>query len=266
MRMRIGGFGLFCLALLFLGDSNAWADVTPVQTASIAPAYAVWSPQTTFQGADPLVFGQFNPALGSLESVNVTMAYTFSDKVSMTFANPSGSQTIVLRSSFPQTPDVGPSVTLGGPASGPLSTLLTASAPVVTYTKTFGGTGQTSPQTFSNNPAQFSPGSPFFLTPDGQPNNTFSTFTGSKSITITDPTQLALFTGSGTVGLPASATFGATGHETGRNDSGSLTTYAGITVKLTYTYVPEPSSMALMVLGGGGLLAVSRIRSRKTVL
>jgi hypothetical protein len=266
MRVRLSRFALFCLATTFLNGSSASAFVTPVQSQSIAPAYAVWGPNTTFQGA-PLVFDQFNPALGqTLQSVNISVSYSFSNKVSMTFTDPSDAETISLTSSLPQTPTVGPTITLNGPSNGPLSTLLTVSAPVVSYTKTYSAPGQNLPQTFSNDLNRLQPNSPFFLTPDGQPNNITSTFTGTRSITITDPSQLSLFLGSGKFVLPASATFGATLHKTGGNYNSYLVTDAGLTVNLSYNVVPEPPSVALLGLGTGGLLMASRLRRRRATL
>jgi len=267
MRVSSSGLGSFCLAFAcWLSGSIASASVTPVQTQTIAPAYAVWSPSTTFQGG-PLVFDKFDPALGNLQSVNLTVSYSFTNKVSMTFTNPSAPQTISLTTALPESPTVGPTITLNGPTGGPLSTLLTVSAPVVSYTRTYGGPGQTQPQTFSNNPSQFAPGSPFFLTPDGMPNNPTSTFTGTRTITINNPSQLALFLGSGNFGLPASAWFGATNRETGNNDYGSLVTYAGLSVSLSYTYaVPEPQSLALLGLGTGGMLLVGHRRRRRLAI
>src|SRR4051794_2569748 len=178
MPVRVSSFGLLCLAAAFFNGSSASAFVTPVQSQSIAPAYAVWGPNTTFQGG-PLVFDQINPAAGLLKSVNISVSYSFSNKVSMTFTDPSERETISLTSAFPQSPTVGPTITLNGPTNGPLSTLLTVSAPVVSYTRTYANPGQILPQTFSNDPNQFPVNSPFFLTPDGQPNNTTSTFTGT---------------------------------------------------------------------------------------
>ncbi|WP_406696931.1 choice-of-anchor E domain-containing protein [Singulisphaera sp. Ch08] len=264
MRVRASGFGFICLAVSLLGGLSVQAAVTPVQTQSIAPAYAIWGPNTTFQGQDPLVFSKFDPGLGTLQSVNISVSYSFSHKVSMTFGDSSDRQTISLTSALPQTPTVGPTITLNGPANGPLSTLLTATAPVVTYTRSYGSPGENLPQSFSNNPNQFSPGSPFFLTPDGMPDNLTSTFTGTQTLAITDPSQVALFQGSGTLGLPASANFGATVTGTGNNYAGYLVTYAGITVSLSYTYaVPEPPSAALLGLGTGGLVLLGRLRRRR---
>jgi len=249
--------------MLFLGGSDAVAAVTSLQTQSIAPTIPNWGPATpSLQGKDPLVFSQFNPSLGQLQSVNVTMNYTTSEVVNMNFTT---AATITLRSASSATPNQGAMIVLNGPI--PNTNLITASAPVFSYTKTYGGPGQSLPQAFSNDPSKVQPGSPFFLTPDGQPNNLTSTFTGSQTVTVSDPNQLALFTGTGTVGLPAFAAAGSSFTTTSGNGSGSIITYAGVTVSLSYTYVvPEPSSMALLGLGGGGVLLAGRLRRRRAAI
>jgi hypothetical protein len=268
MRVRASGFGLFCVAMLFLGGSDAVAAVnpivtTPLQSQSIAPTIPNWGPTTpSLQGKDPLVFSQFDPSLGQLQSVNVTMSYNTSEVVNMNFVTAS---TITLRSASAATPNQGAMVVLNGPI--PNTNLITASAPVFSYTKTYGSPGQALPQAFSNDPTKVQPGSPFFLTPDGQPNNLTSTFSGSQSVTISDANQLALFTGTGTVGLPVFAAAGSSFTTTSGNGSGSIITRAGVTVTLSYTYVvPEPSSVALLGLGGGGILLAGRIRRRRVAI
>lgn len=262
MRARTNRLGSFCLALLFLGGSSALADMTPVQTESIAPTITNWGPTTpSLSGQDPMVFSQFNSALGQLQSVNITMTYTTHDAVSMNFQVPG---TIVLSSANAATPTVGPQITLEGPSG---SALVSGDSPVFTYTKTYGtSAGQAFPAVFSNDPNVVPTNSPNFLTPDGQPNNTTSSFTNTKTVSITNPAQLALFTGSGTVGLPAFAVSGVS-NTVPNNTSGMILTYQGVTVQLSYTYaVPEPSSMALFGLGGGGLMLVGRLRRRRVVL
>jgi len=235
--------------------------VTPVQTDSIGLTQTDWNTATrSLQGQNPLAFSQFDSRLGPLQAVNITMTFTTREVASMTFVTPS---TTILRSSLPQTPDVGTRVTLGGPTNGPATTLLTGQAPVFTYTRTYGfQPGQPLPQTFST---QFQPGNDLFLTPDQQRGNTTNSFTGTRTLTITDPSRLALFLGTGTIGLPAMATGGATFVNTSGNGSGRIETFAGVTVSLSYTYVPEPSSVALLGLGGGGLLLAGGFRRRRLV-
>jgi len=123
------------------------------------------------------------------------------------------------------------------------------------------------PQSFSNETSRYQPGSPFFLTADGQPDNITSTFTGTRSLTLTDPGQLALFTGPGTVGLPVFAAAGSFFSTTSGNGIGSIVTYAAVTVQLSYTYaIPEPSSVALLGLGVVGIVLAGGLRRRRTAV
>jgi len=262
MRVRASGFGLFCLAVLFLGESSAVADVTPYQIHGIVPTVPNWSPTTpSLLGQNPLVFDKFNPSLGQLQAVNMTVMYTTAESVSMNFTT---AATITLRSSALQTPNQGTTIMVNGP--DPNVNLTTLSAPVFTYTKTYGGPGQSLPQSFSNDPTKFQPGSPFFLTPDGQPGNINSIFNTNKDLTITDPNQLALFTGTGTFGLPVLANGGNAFSTSSGNGSGRILTFASVAVALSYTYVvPEPSSMALLGLGGVGIVLAGFRRRRAAV-
>jgi len=260
MGIRTRAFGVFCFALILVaGERGAPAAVTPLQTDSIpVTTQTDWGPTTpSLQGQNPMVFNKFDPSLGTLQGVDITMTYSASEVASMTFTTPS---TISLRTSQPGSPNVGTRIFINGPADTPGSNLLSASLPVLTYTKTYGTqAGQTLPQTFStSNPA----GSQFYLTPDGQTTN--APQTGTVTVHITDPAQLALFTGPGTIGLPAHANAGSTFVTNTGNGSGTVMTFAGVTANLQYSYaaVPEPSSMALLGLGGGGLLLAGRSRRR----
>jgi len=254
--------GFFCLAVLFLGESTADAAVTPIQMHGIVPTIPNWGPTTpSLLGQNPLVFDKFDPTLGQLQSVNLTVMYATAESVNMNFTT---AATITLRSSSASNPNQGTVIAVNGPDA---TNLLMASAPVFTYTKTYGGPGQTLPQSFSNDQNRFQPGSPFFLTPDGQPSNTTSTFFDNRNLTLTDPGQLALFTGSGTVGLPVFANGGTFFSTTSGNGTGSIITYATVTVALSYTYVvPEPSSMALLGLGGVGIVLAGNFRRRRAVV
>jgi len=248
---------------LIFGFNVAIADVTPIQSASIPDTTQTnWSGTTPgLQGVNPLVFNQFDPHLGTLRSVNLTMSYTISQSTSITFST---AATLKMTSGFESSPDgpfVGTTVALALPAGGTSTTLLEAQAPVLTYTKTF-DPGAT-PQTFSTD---LPPSSPFYLKPDGQANNTF---TGTVATTITDPTLLALFQGSGTIELPSSATAGSSMAYTNGNYESRVLTFAGLTVQISYNYtpeapvVPEPSSVVLMGMSGGLLFLAERLRRRR---
>lgn len=268
MRARASGLGLFCLAVLFLGGSSAIADVlpivsTPVQVESIRPTIPNWDQNTpSLAGQNPMVFDQFDPNLGQLQSVNLKIGFSTTELVNMKFTT---AATMILRSSSQQSPNQGTSISLNGP--GPGSLLATLSAPVLTYTRTYGTAGQLFPRDFSNDQARFQPGSQFFLTPDGQPNNFGGRFDETRDLAITDPRLLSLFTGTGTVGLPVSATGGTFFSTSSGNGAGSILTFASVTVALSYTYaVPEPSSVALLGLGGIGIVLAGGLRRRRAVV
>lgn len=259
MRVRASSLRLCCLAIaLFLNLPDASATLTPVQTESIPLTQTDWNSTTPqLLGSNPMVFNQFNSSLGTLDAVNLTVSYTTVEAAGMVFTTPA---TMTLSTAFPGT-HTGTQFTLEGP--GTSGNLLTATAPVFTYTRTYGTAGQTLPQWFSTDTNRFAPGSPFLLTPDGQPGNTTNSFTATKTITITNPAQLALFTGSGTVDLPAAAKAWSSFTTSSGNGIGAIQTFAGMKVALSYSYtVPEPSSVALLGLGGGGLLLLGRFRRK----
>jgi hypothetical protein len=259
MRVRASGFGLFCLAILFLGESSTFAAVneivtTPLQTRTIQPTTPNWGPTTpSLQGQNPMVFDKFDPSLGQLQSVNVSVTFTVTNLVSMNFVTPA---TITLRTG---TNGQGTSIGLDEPDG---RALLRDSAPIFTYTRASSG-----PATFSNDTTKVAVGSRFFLTPDGESGNLASAFVGNKQVTVSDPSQLALFTGTGTFGLPVTANARNQITTTSGNGGGSIITFVGMQVSLSYNYVvPEPSSAALLGLGGGGILLAGRLRRRRLAI
>jgi hypothetical protein len=249
MRVRELCIGLFCFALTsVVAETGARAAMTAPQSVTIPNTTETsWMPGTpSLAGLDPMMFNRFDPALGTLTAVDVTMSYSLSRSISMSFTTPS---TITIVAA-PTT------LALEGPLGGTLS--LKAPVDSVTYQQA-GLPGQT----YSTSEPV---GSQFYLAPVGLPHNTPNLpFTGTLSSQLTKAPDLTLFTGPGSVGLNASAIAGiSTITSSTGNGSGSVNTFAGLTVTVQYEYaaVPEPSSVALLGLGGGGLLLLGRMRRR----
>ena len=81
------------------------------------------------------------------------------------------------------------------------------------------------------------------------------------------PSDLILFTGLGTIDLPVSAEARSLASGAGNLDARFRTT-AGAMVEVTYYYatsqpIPEPSSLALVLVGGGVVALGARLRRRK---
>lgn len=222
MIRRLGVFGaLFGLAAFGLFSAMARADVTPPQTVTISPTDTNFGPGTAVN--DPMVFNQFNPALGTLNSVLLTFSYDFYHQSTVTFFAPG---TIV-------TSAVQNSITVQRPGGGDIAV---------------GATSDYS-QSTTFNPATMTLGQPVTLSP--------VTISGSIGpISLTTPSDLALFTGTGTVAIPVLASSLAVLPTNNGNGAAAVTTQADakVTISYSYTAVPEPSSVVLMGLGGIGLL------------
>ncbi len=235
MGFRFRALALLCVAIsMATVPIKAFADVTAIQSITV-PLTA-----TNFgvNGApnDPLVFNQFDPTLGTLQQVNVTMQYDFNQQISMTFANPAtitvtaGNNLIAL-----ERPDT--------------TSIFSATPPTFSETVTYG----------------FAPGETTFphTLNFGPQNNHVSL----SPVALTSGSDLAAFTGPGTIALPLIASAVSSFSSTSGNGTGSSTTMAGATVTVQYVYsptnaVPEPSSMILLGLGGGGLMWGRRLRRR----
>lgn len=95
----------------------------------------------------------------------------------------------------------------------------------------------------------------------GTSGNTFDDLAGDAMdmVVLTDPADLALFVGLGTISLPVSAAGASTATGAG-NIVSQFSTFAGAGAEILYTYkpVPEPTSIALIGLGVAGVLASRR--------
>ena len=232
--------GLACLgwAVVLSCGLNASAapmtTTTTVQTETIAPTQTDWGPSTaTLAGVNPLSLTKFDPTLGKLDAVNLSLSYTFLHDVTMTFTSPSTITVTGNQNGISVTrPDLTP--VLSGPVPD-YSVSQTYSGPAFPYTLTV--------------PTHTSAGS---LPP----------------VTLTSSADLALFTQSAPsdtlIKLPISAQARSTFTSSSSNGAGGSQVSAGVVVTLSYTYepkpVPEPSTLATFGLGVGGYLLARRNR------
>lgn len=216
--------GAFFTILSLVVPATTWAD-TQTWTDTIPVASTNWSGNLSV----PL----FNPSLGSLISVDITLDGSVSGTAK--YENLSASPATINL-------NLQATITLTKPDTSTLVQIIplaNISDPATAYDLT----------------TDF----------DGDSGGTFSGLSGaaSDSTTLTAPADLALFTGIGTISLPASATGASFG-----SGSGNLITQfsssagAGMTVKYNYSVeVPEPGTLAL--LSGGLLIAAVRRRPRR---
>lgn len=229
-----GAVALLCGALIVAGglSANAASMTTPIQTKTIPLTQTDWNP-SNIPAVNPLTFTKFDPTLGTLLAVNIGMGYQFQHDISMTFAN---SATLTVTSNHNE-------INLTRPNSG--ASIFDVKLPDYTNSQTY--SGPTFPHTVT------------------LPTHVVN---GNQSpITLTSPSDLALFTqsnGSTSIGLPATATANSVFTTSSGNGSGFARAYAMAGVAVSYTYepaaVPEPSTLAVLSLGLGGLLVVRHYR------
>ena len=243
------------LGLWFSAESRADIITQTVTLPLTNTDFIAGDPRVT---NNPMVFQQFDTQHGTrtLNSVTITFSASITNTFGMSFTTPA---TIIdsVATGDPTTP--GPSITVYKPNGS--SALLEVKAPndpsFLTRTVTYGfGSGQTLPQSFGS---QFPTNSPYYLAP--------ATAKASNSLTTSNTSDLAIFTGSGNVALPVSASaFGRFTSSSG-NGFGRITTNATASVTLNYNWtitgdqtIPEPTSFILAGIGGIALLCHNRMR------
>lgn len=231
MRRRLGALSLLCGAIAFgLLPTAARADVTSPQTIQIAATDTNFGPGTALN--DPMMFNQFNSALGTLDSVSVSVLYDFTHTATVTFYTPGTFTTSATQNNLAVNLPNGQSI-------------VSTTAPDYVQTTTFNSSTM------------------HLNTPINLPTVTNSGAVGPLS--LTSAADLALFTGNGTIAIPVLASSYGSFVTTNGNGAGLVTTTADAKVTISYTYtphaVPEPSSVVLLGLGGCGLLWFRRRRA-----
>lgn len=166
-------------------------------------------------------FQKFDPSTGDLKSVLLTVNFDSTSNIDMTFVTPSAITVWATAALSLLRPDG--------------STLFSASPIFVN--------GLTVP---SSTPQSLS-----------FPKTTSGT---SGTIVLTDPADLALFTGPGTISLPLITIARSGFSTTSGNGFGEARTQVSAVVTLQFEVVPEPSALVLFGLGGIGLVLFRPLR------
>jgi hypothetical protein len=264
MHRRTIALELACLATLCLGDHPAARaeSMTPLQTQSTTPDGSLtstnWGPGTPGI-TNPFVFSAFDPRLGSLDAVVMTLTATVRNDYTVNIVATPNPTTIYVADTATSDPSVLTDPTkLAQLTDGPTVTLYAPDG----VTQIFGAPGTTQPVSYK----AFT--SATTTTFSGVLTQTTTTYTRTLDSSDAPPSLLAEFIGTDInldLNVIASA-FSSFYSDTG-NGSGEILTSANATATIQYLYtpthisIPEPSSALLLALGtGGGFLTYRRHR------
>jgi PEP-CTERM motif len=264
MPRRTNAFALSFLAVLSLchhATAGGQIITTPLQTRSIPMTDTNWG-KGTAGITDPFVFDQFNPSLGTLKAVDLTFTSTIRNDFELMFVATPKATTLYVATTATSNPSVladpvavqkltdGPTVTVTGPGGVTLFGAPATTLPVDVVSKTDPAT-----ETWSS---LLPVTDPHFIPPS------VATLSLSRSLDASNAAALLpLFTGTGTIELPATAVAFSSFYSDSGNGGGVVLTKASATVTLQYEYlasVPEPSSLILLGLGVGITFLASRRR------
>jgi len=200
-----------------------------VQAATLTLTTSTPVPLTPTDWTSSLTFAKFNPALGTLTSVQLGIVGSFQT-------------TLTVTNNSPDTPSSGTAKT------------------EVDFTVQDGGLNLVAPDPMVLN-APFS----YSLAPLDTITSGLLTASGPASHIYTSAPVLTEFTGGGNIILSATTFTQTLLSNTGGNTSASQVTSAALTGKVTYNYVPAPEPGTLVSLGIGAvsLLAFGRMRRRR---
>ena len=273
MPRRTHAFALSSLVLVSLCHRTAAGGpmTTPLQTQSIPMTPTDWGPGTRGL-VDPLPFQQFDPSLGTLTAVDLTLQMTIRNDFMSRFAPTPTPTTISVATTQTSDPRVladpnrvqqltdGPTFTLKGPDGltplfgAPRTTL---PVDVVSLTEPAGTWSSMLPAT-----------DPHFIPPRHAQLSFARTLDTSSAASL-----LRQFIGSGTIDLPLMAIAYSSFSSHNGNGSGVVLTSASATVTLQYEYAPPPTPTdftpapepsGLLVLGlGAGIRFLAAWRDRR---
>jgi hypothetical protein len=206
------------------------------QTDTIPLTPTDWTPTNFSPSVNPAPFTKFDPSLGTLKSVKITLGDMLTQDVSMQFTT-AANITVVGDQNH---------VTVERPDT---STIIDAAIPAYNVSQAYSG-----------------PTFPHSITMP-----THTTQNTQQPVILTSAADLALFTQSAAndtlIRLPATARSNSMFNSSTGNGFGSVVTNAGATVTIQYTYqpvtpatqLPEPATLAVLGLG----IAVFTIAQRR---